>query len=127
MRVRRDNSAREIPNSLAAQKHKRLPAGNAQSDPFYGPAEFLPKDIAFFDSSGNDMVQGPGGINASFSRHGWLISYVGRKINFKTEGYPHFYSDRQTLHFLLFYNISWLSLEDPVKTCIFPGLSGLGN
>jgi len=27
----------------------------------------IPKDVAFFDSSGNDMVQGPGGINASFS------------------------------------------------------------
>jgi hypothetical protein len=30
----------------------------------------IPKDIAFFDSSGNNMVQSTRGIYASFSRHG---------------------------------------------------------
>ena len=65
----------------------------------------VPKNIAFFDSSGNDMVHGPRSINAGFSRHGLLISYVRYKmklpaasgrgiqkiiINFKTEGRPHF-------------------------------------
>ena len=29
----------------------------------------VPKGFAFFDSSGNDMVQSTGGINAGFSRH----------------------------------------------------------
>jgi hypothetical protein len=30
----------------------------------------IPKDIAFFDSAGNNMVQGPGGIIASLFRQG---------------------------------------------------------
>ncbi len=28
----------------------------------------VPKDVVLFDSSGNDMVQGPGDIDASLSR-----------------------------------------------------------
>ncbi len=48
------------------------------------------KNIAFFDSSDNDMVQGPGGIYAGFSWHELHIAYAEKKINRKTEGRPHY-------------------------------------
>ena len=46
------------------------------------------RDIASFDSSGNNMVQGRGGINASLSRHAWIIMFVGRQINVWAKGRP---------------------------------------
>jgi hypothetical protein len=36
----------------------------------------VPENIALFDSSGNDMVQATGAINAGFSRQALFISQV---------------------------------------------------